>query len=89
MSVSGSVGKARREARCGASGKRRNAADGPDTLTRNSPDAYEKQLKMGRTVWRAGVVGPPLWWETPPRVTRLASAPNRLGQMTLIDRKTL
>ncbi len=89
MSVSGSVGKARREARCGASGKRRNAADGPDTLTRNSPDAYEKQLKLGRTVWRAGVVGPPLWWETPPRVTRLASAPNRLGQMTLMGRKTL
>jgi hypothetical protein len=42
MSISGSVGKARREERCGASGKRRYAADGPDTLTRNSPDAYEK-----------------------------------------------
>jgi hypothetical protein len=48
-----------------------------------------KKLKMGRTIWHAGVVGPPLWWETPPRVTRLASVPNRPGQMTLIDRKML
>jgi hypothetical protein len=34
MTESSSFGKARREARCGASGKRRNAADGLLSVTR-------------------------------------------------------
>jgi hypothetical protein len=36
MGQIGSLGKARREARCGASGKRRNADDGPIWRTEGS-----------------------------------------------------
>jgi len=69
MKNSGSLGKACRTARCGASCKRRNDADGPEFFTRDGLKSLEKN-ELGRAILPA-----------PRRANRLARGQNRRGQM--------
>jgi hypothetical protein len=72
MTKSSSLGKARREVRCGASVERRNAADGLLFVTRRAG------LLRPLTALTRACGG-----TAPPRATRLVSKHNRTGQMIL------
>jgi len=69
MDQIGSSGKARRDARCGASGERRNTAGGPIWPTE------------GRVLLRRGVVAFLVRYTASPCETRLATTQNHPGQM--------
>nr|WP_319384315.1 hypothetical protein [uncultured Roseibium sp.] len=58
MSISSSLGQASHEARCGASCKWHNAADGLDILTLVER-IQATNIKIGRAPFRSGIVGPP------------------------------
>ncbi len=62
------AGEARRAARCGASGKRRNTARGPDRPT------------SGRILLAASGVAPHLKWATLRRGALLPGGKNHLGE---------
>ena len=80
---------ARRAARCGASGKRRNVALPVNRGGRLSPPIEEKALfgiyRAGRSILPAARVDLRLWWEAPPRASRLIINQNRFGQMGLFE----